>query len=209
MRDEFGVGPSWTVDLMIRQGEAPTGRDQGLMWVEGGRVLFSGKRTSFALAPEQAAGPIRHEIAVRDLRFRLNLDLKAETESGTLSLSFWPLADGIRIAETDANAMRYAFNSILTSTRWTESPLVTGQWPPLDIGPGALSPRQALRSLRSRIALWVGGAVLFCTPLMIVFPVAGAAEFVVVGGLVILLNKNDFAMRNRAYLAAKRAWTAS
>jgi len=203
MSDEFGVGPSWTVDVMIRQGEAPTGRDQGLMWVEGGRVLFSGRCTSFAISPDQAASPIRHEYAVRGLRLRLNLELKAETEAGKVTLSFWPLADGFRRAEEDAASMRYAFNSILVGPG---RPSTIGQWPPLEVGPGALTPSQALRSLRTRTFLWAVGVVIFSIPTLIAFPALGVGEFVLLIGLAFALNKNDFAMRNRAYQAARRAW---
>ncbi len=208
MRDDFGAGPSWTVDLIVRQGEAPTGRDQGLMWVEGGRVLFSGKRTSFAISPDQIASPIRHEMAVRDLRLRLNLDLKAATSAGAVSLSFWPIADSFRRAEEDASAMRYAFNTILANGRWTVAPPIAGQWPPLELGPGALSPSKALHSIRIRVALWFVGAALFCAPVAMAFPLLGLLEFVFLGGMVVVLNKNDFTIRNRAYRSAQKAWGA-
>ena len=138
LREEFGTGPAWPVDLLVHQGATPTGRDQGLLWIEERRIAFSGFRTSFALAPEQTAAPVRHDAGVRGVRHRLVLRLARETPVGPLALSFWPVADGVRRAEDDAADLRYALNRAL------KGDAAGGQWPPLALGPGAPSPRALL-----------------------------------------------------------------
>ena len=153
LREEFGVGPAWTVDLLVRQGEVPTGRDQGLMWVEGGRIVFSGLRTSFALVPGQTAGPVGHEPSVSGLRFRLNRPLDRETPGGRLSLSFWPLSEGARRRENDAADLRFALNTVLEDQ--VESPFAEGQWPPMAVGPGAPSLCELHRGALGRVLAWV------------------------------------------------------
>lgn len=209
LRDEFGAGPAWTVDLIIRQGEAPTGRDQGLMWVEGGRILFSGKRTSFAISPAQADGPVRHEPAVRGLRLRLNLDLAAQTEVGPVSLSFWPIAEGVQRREEDASSMRYAFNTVIEGTRWQPAKAVEGQWPPFDIGPEALEPTQARREVFGRIGLWTVGAILFSVPLTATYPLLGLIEFGGICFFAYLLGRKEIRQRYQAYCDAQKAWRTS
>ncbi len=178
LREEFGVGSVWKVDLMIRQGEAPTGCDEGLMWVEGGRIVFSGLRTSFALVPAQAAGMVRHDPELRGQRLRLNLPLAKETPAGPLSLSFWPIAEGFRRAENDASDLRFALNRVLDHGG-SSPPELTGQWPPLGIGPGAPAPGALLaRALLSPIG-WTVVAAAIGSLVLTVSPWAGCLTFAV------------------------------
>ena len=153
LREAFGAGPVWTVDLLIRQGDAPTGRDQGLLWVEGGRIVYAGLRTSFALMPSQLAGPVHHEAAVSGIRLRLNLRLRRETPAGGLSLSFWPLSEGQRRRENDAADLRFALNTVLEDH--VETPFAEGQWPPVALGCDAPPARVLLRGAVGRVLAWV------------------------------------------------------
>lgn len=173
LRDEFGVGPVWTVDLMVRQGEAPTGRDQGLLWVEDERIVFSGLRTSFSLAPSQAAGPVHHLPQMSGLRHRLNLTLARETDAGPLSLSFWPLASGLQRSENDAADLRFALNTV--AGRRDHALETTGQWPPTARGPGAPTSRDLL--LRAMATPFVG-AILGLVGFGMLLPNAAAATVV-------------------------------
>lgn len=207
LREEFGTGPVWTVDLMIRQGEAPTGRDQGLMWVEGGRVMYSGLRTSFALVPTQAMGSVWHDAALPDLRLRLNLVLTRETPVGALSLSFWPLSEDARRAENDAAGLRYALNTVFDG-RWTHKDLA-GQWPPVTLGPGAPSPKSLRRGTLLRVAAgttlgaWIGFCLAFANLGL------GLAAFLVLGGAGGLFAWGATKPRWRAYRDARRLWGSS
>ena len=138
--EAFGAGPVWRVDLMVRQGEAPTGCDRGLLWVESGRIAFTGLRTSFVLAPSQARDGVRHAARLDGQRLRLNLELARETRGGLLSLSFWPLAENLRRAESDAADLRAALDRTLKGLP-TDPTEASGQWPPVALGPGARTPR--------------------------------------------------------------------
>lgn len=200
LREEFGAGPVWAVDLLVRQGEAPTGRDQGLMWVEGGRIVFSGLRTSFALVPGQTTGAVRHESSVSGIRLRLNLPLGRETAVGGLSLSFWPLSEGVRRRENDAADLRFALNTVLDG-HVRESPFAEGQWPPLALGPGVPSARALLRGALGRVLGWVAFSAIFGVALSGVSIPFGIGAF-----LLMALGSNwAFRHENRPRWAAWRA----
>lgn len=130
-REEFGSGAGWIVNLLVRQGDAPTGADRGMLWLEGGRLLFSGDRTSFALSSDQIAGPCRVQKPVAGLRHAIQVPLTPRTMAGPLSLSL--------DAGADEDAVRRAVD------RWAQEKTAGGQLPPTRIGPGAPSPRRLLR----------------------------------------------------------------
>ena len=206
LREEFGLGPVWTVDLMVRQGAAPTGRDQGVMWIEGGRVMYSGRRTSFALAPAQAAGEVRHDSPPSALGFRLGLQLARETPVGPLSLSFWPIADGARRQSDDAADLRYAVNHLFDTARVSKGAAPTGQWPPVEIGPGAPAPRELRRAALMRqgvgtlVAAWLGGCVALESPWI------GLAVFLAAGTAINLALRSTNAPHWKAYRDARKLW---
>ena len=136
LRKGLGAGPSWPVDLAVRQGEAPTGYDQGLLWIEREGIAFCGLRTSFLLTPSQVVGEVRHQDRVAGIRYRLNLRLDLQTTVGPLSISFWPTDEGDE--ETAAADLRFALNTRLRSTLHPST--VGGHWPPTAIGPAAPTP---------------------------------------------------------------------
>ncbi len=121
-REEFGSGSGWIVDLMVLQGDAPTGADRGMLWIEGGRLLFSGDRTSFALSADQVAASCRSVLAISGLRHPMRVPLQHRTPAGQLALS---LQTGENSAE-----VRWAIDG------WAASGSTDGQFPPLRIGPG-------------------------------------------------------------------------
>ena len=201
LRDEFGVGPVWTVDLMVRQGEVPTGRDEGLLWVEDGRIVFSGLRTSFALVPGQAAGAVQHLPRLSGLRHRLNLALARETDAGPLSLSFWPLASSLQRAESDAADLRYALNTV--ADRRDHTLEASGQWPPMARGPGGSSRRDLL--LRA-LAPPLGGVLLGLVGFGLFLPnvVAGVVTLLVLAVGLNLACYGESRPRWQAYRDARR-----
>lgn len=201
LRDGFGPGPVWAVELMVRQGGAPTGADQGLMWVEDGRIVFSGLRTSFALAPAQMAGIVRHLPRRAGLRHRLNLDLAHETAAGPLSLSFWPLAPSLQGAENDATDLRAALNTV--AKRRDHALAATGQWPPVTRGPGAPTRRDLLVRATGPIAAWIALGATFGASIL---PNAtGAlAAFLFVAGVGNVAYRDESLPRWRAYRAHRR-----
>lgn len=205
LREEFGVGPVWMVELFVRQGEVPTGCDRGLLWVEGGRIVFTGLRTSFALAPAQAVGSVRHEPRVSGLRLRLNLRLARETVVGPLSLSFWPLSGGYGRAENDAADLRYALNRALDYGESTPADH-HGQWPPIDLGPGAPRPGALLRrALLPHVGWTLAAGVVGLVGLSFA-PWIGAVAFgfLAVGANFSIRGENE--VRWRAWREARLAW---
>ncbi len=206
LREEFGVGPVWPVELMVRQGEAPTGCDRGLMWVEGDRILYAGLRTSFALAPAQTGGPVVHGPRLAGIRHRLNLPLARETPVGPLSLSFWPLSEGLLGAQEDAANLRVALNTVAGRRDHVLEAL--GQWPPLAIGPDAPTPRDLLLGALARVVGWTLFALVPAVALG-AHPLFALAAFVVVAGLANWAAAYENAPRWRAYRDRRRLRRAS
>jgi hypothetical protein len=204
LRDEFGVGPVWLVDLMVRQGETVTGQDQGLLWIEGERIAFSGFRTSFALASNQTIGRVRHDASLGGLRRRLELALKRTTDVGPLAISFWPIAEGYRRQEDDATTLRYALNRFL-DTRPLSSAEEIGQWPPVALGPGALAPRIILADLCGRVGGWLVVAAVLGGPLMFFNVPLGLIVVLGAFGLGVRSNREQYRRRLRALRDARRA----
>ena len=129
-RTEFGSNDGWLVDLLVLQGDAPTGRDRGILWIEGDRLHFAGDRTSFSLAPADIAGPCRKESPIRGLRLGSKLPLRHETAGGRIALSI-----EVQNALTDRlNGLDHAVDTF--ARRKTVG---SGQLPPTTLGPGASS----------------------------------------------------------------------
>jgi len=191
---------------VVRQGEAPTGRDQGLLWIEGGRIVFSGFHTSFALAPDQIATLVRHDAAVPGLRLRLGLTLRRETPVGPLALSFWPVADGWKRAEDDAATLRYTLNTVIENGRRSPDPDLAGQWPPIDLGPGARSPEILRKAALGRIGAWTAVAA-FVAALLVPFRWEwGLIAFGVIALGLNLTTAAENRPRWKAYRDARRLW---
>ena len=144
--DEFGGRDGWSVQLMVRQGEAPTGEDRGMMWIEGDRLYFAGRRTSFGLTADQASGDCRFDSAVRGHQHELLLPLAAWTAAGQVAVSFAPV---VHAKWQDRGAVYDLREAV---DRWrARGGAEGGQLPPIVPGPGAPSAQVLLRR-----AVWAG-----------------------------------------------------
>ena len=144
-RTEFGAGEGWLVDLIVLQGAAPTGKDRGMLWIEGGRLCFSGDRTSFALAPGGVMGSCRREHAVGGLRYRTRLSLD---HPHGLALSFDVEGDVLGSHSADA---RQAIDTWIETESTQEN-----QFPPTRVGPGAPSRQTLFVGATLTTAYWAG-----------------------------------------------------
>ncbi len=143
LKDEFGEGEGWLVDLKILQGGSPTGEDRGMLWFEDGKMVFSGHRTSFALSSDQARGRCGFQNKILGLRHSIALKVDLVTEAGPVSLSIEPPAwqHGMVVG---------AIN------HWVgTSPVPGGQFPPTSLGPGAPSLRQLFVKAVTCSAYWM------------------------------------------------------
>lgn len=170
MRDALGRDGRF-VSLIVRQGDAPTGQDRGMLWFEDGRLFFSGRRTSFGLVPSQAQGWVRMEGPVPGVRNEVNLVLTRESLAGPMVLSFGPpISQGARPG--------FAAHGLKTDIdRWqdgkygrAEGP---GQWPPATVGPCVVTERRLLARVLARALLlplfpayYVLHILMMATPLM-------------------------------------------
>lgn len=142
-REEFGKGEGWLLDLTILQGEAPTGKDHGMLWTESGKLCFSGDRTSFALGLEQLSGPIHSETPIRGLRHSARVPLVHRTNAGPLALSFDV------VGGTTPETVRQL-------CLWAErAPRYEGQLPPTRLGPGAVSSVRLILGAAFATAYWL------------------------------------------------------
>lgn len=133
-RGDLGRSVGWLVDLIVVQGDAPTGTDRGMLWIDEGRLCFSGDRTSFALSPNQIAGRCRSVIPISGLRHAVRLPLRHPGLALSIDPGSIPINDLRR--EIDAWA--------------ATAPSTVGQLPPTRLGPGAPSPaRLQFRALFS------------------------------------------------------------
>lgn len=147
LRDEFGAGEGWLVDLKILQGGAPTGEDRGMLWFEDGKMVFSGHRTSFALSSDQAEGRCRFQTKIPGLRHTWSLKLHLRTDAGQVSLSLEPPMN-------QHDVLAGAIN------HWAGSaPVTSGQFPPTSLGPGAPSRNQLFLKATASSVFWM--AVLY------------------------------------------------
>lgn len=168
--------------------------------------MYSGLRTSFALSPEQTRGNVRHGAELKGYRLRLSLDLARETVGGPLSLSFWPIADGARRAEDDAASLRYALNTLLDAARFGKRTEIAGQWPPLEIGPGAPAPTELRRRALARVGGWTALAAWLGASASFGNPGVGLTVFLVVAVGANLAIRADNRPRWKAYRDARKVW---
>ena len=156
LQDEHAAVPGWIVDLTVLQGAAPTGRDRGVVWFEEGRLLFLGRRTSFALAAEAAEGKLWSGWATSGS----TLPLRARSAAGRVALAFefvpW---DGPIHGDSLGS---YAFAQAVRSWLATEAS-IEGGLPPLAFGPDAPSSGSLLFAALGTTGFWIlsaWGAVL-------------------------------------------------
>lgn len=138
LREDFETAHSWLVDLRIFQGEIPTGRDQGLLWIEQGSLAFTGLRTSFVIPPGRIAGELGRRKTGSDFGLRLELPLARETNLGQLKIAFWPVQRTFE-GEDLASAIEFAIGE-MQSRRLPAGPEGPAQWPPVSLGPGSVDP---------------------------------------------------------------------
>ncbi len=156
---------------MILQGTVPTGLDRGMLWIEDGRLIFSGHRTSFALRHEDVARVTTPTIQIPKLRNGLEIPLNLR--SGRFSVS---LSVNVRPGS------RHKLQSLITDLyKWqhdekkrakaAESSDLSkhGQIPPLAFGPGAPSSNHLLARAVLTSAYW-GTAYHFFEKIPDLFP---------------------------------------
>ena len=179
LKDEFGAGEGWFVDLLVHQNTAPTGVDTGMIWFEEGRLLFSGHRTSFAISPDQVRGSCETVDRIAGLRHSILLPLKTDVGAPELSISLGPRSK----SDLDKHRLERAIDEWATSAtrpkrRLTRNPtnadppastrtlrvveeppvdeaIERGQLPPTKIGPGAPTPAQLLRRATLSTVYWL------------------------------------------------------
>ncbi|RYG23502.1 hypothetical protein EON82_13830 [bacterium] len=139
---ELGVSDGFLVSMWVLQGYAVTGQDRGAMWIEGDRLLFSGRSMSFALTREAITGGLR--------RPRLSPgEMELVLEDSDLAVSFTPLF-GDR---------PYTWVPSWLVARWLDEAgpsWEASQVPPAGLGPGADTPKAVRASIASRILREVG-----------------------------------------------------
>lgn len=151
LRSEFSSVQGWIVDLMIRQGHTPTGRDRGLAWFEGERLYFSGERTSFGLSRSQVAGFVDYDHAIEGLRLSLEIQLHATTPAGPVAVDFDLMPP---LEATTADTPRAPFVSAIKGWLAKAAGDDEGQLPPLTLGPEVLNRPALLRSATISTAAW-------------------------------------------------------
>jgi hypothetical protein len=146
MLPEMDVAHGVLVRVRIIQGHALTGEDRGAMWTEEGRLMFCGRRTSFALARPAVAGATILHGSIR-------LALAQAGPVGPASVEIVPLF-GDR---------PYAVEIRETLAVWLQEPETAeaSQLPPLARGPNALTRRGlAVRASKEAIAATAIGLLL-------------------------------------------------
>lgn len=150
------------VSIIVRQGDAPTGTDVGMLWFEDAHLYFSGRHTSFGLVPGQARGGGRLRDRVRGIRHPVEIALRRDTALGGMTLSIDPLVPtkaSAAAAQADLKAALDAW-----SRDRSDEP---GQLPPAAPGPGIVSDRRLLQeaSVTTLIGAGIVGLVgLYAAP---------------------------------------------
>ena len=139
------------VSLIVRQGDAPTGEDRGMVWFEDGRLFFSGRRTSFGLVPSQTQGFVKFEGRLTGVRNEVNLVLTLESPAGPMVLSF-----GSPTAHSAAPG--FAPRGLKADIdRWRDKTYArgegSGQWPPTSVGPCVVTERRLMVRVFKRALL--------------------------------------------------------
>ena len=170
-RAEFEGGHGQLVSMLIRQGDAPTGADVGVLWIEDAHLYFAGRRTSFGLVPEQVRGGGRLRDRVAGIRNPVEIALRRDTALGPMTLSLDPLMPSRGSAETERVLLKSSLDA------WArERSEDLGQLPPAAPGPGVVSDRALLRSALGTTLL--GASVLGLIQFSI-FPAYGPLGFLV------------------------------
>lgn len=177
LRAEFPGEHGRLVSVVVRQGDAPTGADAGLLWFEDGRLFFAGRRTSFGLVPPQARGVGRVRERVRGVRGSVDLTLRRDTPAGAVSLSLEPILP----PHESPFVARAALRDDLT--QWAEGRSDgEGQWPPLALGPGVPDEASLVReALLLTAPVVVGTAASFG----IVAPVLAPSATLLAAGIML------------------------
>ena len=160
LREEFARVPGHVVTMIVRQGDAPTGSDEGVLWIEEGRLYFAGRRTSFGLVPSQSTGECHRRTRVKGIRNGVEIPLRVRTVAGTMKLSFDPiLPEGGDAAEERRLQTELAC--------WTKGRAEgEGQYPARALAPNVVSEGRLLLGalvatvpIPLAVALWVGSFV--------------------------------------------------
>lgn len=177
LREEFGAGQGWLVSLKILQGAAPSGEDRGMLWIEDGRLVFAGHRTSFTLSQDQVTGRCAFKPKVPGLRNTWSLPLNLHTPAGPVSLS-------LEVAES-GHAMPSAINHWLD-----QKPTEIGQLPPTTLGPGHADIDRLLLNAVVSTVYW-----LFVVFLMTKAPTINAAiAIALMGGVAGLMLRAGYTL---------------
>ena len=159
VRTEFGEDGGWVVSLSIRQGDAVTGVDSGLLWFEDGKLYFAGRYTSFGLLPGQVVGKPCFRDRPFGTRNTIEFDLDRVSTAGRTRLSLRLLLPPRQVdREEDGGrafgamfpwernehvdfAHRCALKAELDA--WAvQKREGRGQYPPATLGPGIVSERR-------------------------------------------------------------------
>lgn len=183
------------VALIVRQGDAPTGEDHGMLWFENGRLYFAGRRTSFGLVPGQTRGFATIDDTAPGVRHRLNLGLKRESSAGPMSISLAPYVSSLANPDAALGALKADLD------RWKHGPSAgVGQWPPVELGPCVVSERRLL-------ARAVGTALMGGTlpaAFMLLVSARTVAVFAFVLGMLVFTFAPRQALVWRAWWARRR-----
>ena len=180
LRMEFPSDCGMLVSLIVRQGDAPTGEDVGLLWFEEGRLYFSGRRTSFGLVSGQARTVSGVREGVRGIRNAVDLTLRRDTAAGTMALSFEPVLPPHEGRDVHRTALRAELAGWLGVVSGGE-----GQFPPTILGPGVVAQGRLLRdALAATLPIPVLLSILFhYTYPPLALTAFGLALFVIVGAV--------------------------
>lgn len=146
LKEGFGIGRGRFVSLIVRQGDAPTGEDRGMLWFEDGRLYFSGHRTSFGLVPAQVSSFATLEAGVPGVLNEVNLVLRRDTPAGPMSISFGLFLSPQTNPAPRLAKLKYDIDDWKShDAKWRDvAPEEPGQWPPSVAGPGVISDARLL-----------------------------------------------------------------
>jgi hypothetical protein len=154
LQEEHAAVGGWIVHLSILQGAAVTGRDEGVVWFEDDRLLFAGRRTSFALSADGATGGVHESWSLTGSV----VPLHAETVAGRVALAFEVLPwEG---AAAPAGGGAPGFVRALRGWLDVAAP-AEGGLPPLAVGPGAPAVDRLLLAAVANTAFWAAALGLF------------------------------------------------
>ena len=153
MLPELGVASGFLVAVWVLQGRVVTGEDRGAMWIEGDRLLFSGRSMSFAPSRDSVDEGLRRR---RLGPGELEISLDRVTIGGRLAISFTPLF-GDRPYVWEPHSL------IATWIDQAQASLEPTQFPPICLGPGADSPEAIRRRIVCKL---LGEAAFFGLPLL-------------------------------------------